>query len=107
MRIIDNILFHIKQIGKNPICNLKSNRAPACCGLVFLFCYRCTGIIIGGIIAQLFYHFKLTYQSPMVLLLLATPCAIDGLTRKFKIQESNNTRRFATGLLFGIGLAFI
>lgn len=108
MSLITNILFRVKNIGKKPICNLKSERAPTINGFVFPLCYRCCGIAISGSLSFLYsYYIRATHQSFLVFFLLATPCAIDGLIQRFKIQESNNKRRFVTGLLFGIGLVFV
>ena len=39
--------------------------------------------------------------------ILLIPTVIDGLTQFFGIQESNNVRRFITGILSGLGLDII
>ncbi len=39
--------------------------------------------------------------------ILLIPTVIDGLTQFFGIQESNNVRRFITGILSGLGLGII
>lgn len=64
-------------------------------------CARCTGMIIGYILAACivpFFHFYLLY-----LLLLCLPMAFDGGIQYFTKYNSTNTRRFLTGLLYGFG----
>ncbi|MBU2524006.1 DUF2085 domain-containing protein [Patescibacteria group bacterium] len=107
MIIKERIIARISQIGKKPICNLRCERTPKYKGVVFLFCYRCTGVIIGGIFAAILKYLALSYSSWILLLLLTAPLIIDGFIQKLKIKESNNLKRFVTGILFGVGLAFI
>ena len=104
---IKDVHFRISMIGKLPICNQKCERAPIIQGLVFIFCYRCTGIIVGGIITTICKYFELVNQSYALLLLFTLPCFLDGFMQKINIIQSNNLRRIITGLLFGIGLAFL
>lgn len=105
--LIKNINYRFSMIGKLPICNQRSERAPIINRFVFLFCYRCTGIILGGIFATLLKYLNMSIQSYLLLFVFIAPCAIDGIIQKFNILESNNTRRLITGFLFGIGLAFL
>ena len=107
MKINKHIQSRIEKVGSAPICNLKAERAPSCLGFVFPFCYRCTGVIIGGIIGAFLHFLSLAEANYALFVILALPCGIDGLVQKFKIQKSNNPRRLVTGLMLGIGLAFI
>lgn len=97
----------ISLIGKAPICNQISERAPKINGYVFIFCYRCTGVILGGLIASLLKYLHVFDQSIALLIVFTLPCLIDGLLQKLNIHESTNRRRLITGLLFGVGLAFL
>ncbi|MFP4286702.1 MAG: DUF2085 domain-containing protein [Candidatus Izemoplasmataceae bacterium] len=63
-------------------------------------CARCTGIYLGVIFSIIvFYIFDL---GLLLSLLFGIPLIIDGYLQKKKNISSNNTRRFITGLLFGI-----
>ncbi len=101
------ILDRINCIGSKPICNLKCERAPKIGPFVFLFCFRCTGAILGGAFAsQITYLFPQTKSIPLLFLSTA-PLVIDGFIQKLKIKESTNLRRLITGFLFGIGIIFL
>lgn len=72
----------------------------------FPICARCTGVIIGQILAitAFLLNFKLNLMISIVF------CAImfcDWLIQKLKIKESTNIRRLITGLLGGYGYATI
>lgn len=83
-----------------PICNKKPERAPRLFGHTFLFCWRCTGLILGGFIGILLKMFlgpiSVLYYSLLI------PTGVDGILQyKFNIM-SNNFRRFTTGFLGGL-----
>lgn len=107
IKLTKEIKYRFSMIGKLPICNQKRERAPVVNKFVFLFCYRCTGIILGGIAASLMNYLNVSKQSYILLFVFITPCAIDGLIQELNILESNNIRRLITGFLLGIGLAFL
>ena len=93
--------------GIAPICNLRPERAPYSGAFVFPLCYRCTGVIVGIIIATPIKqeYLDLGKVSMVVLVLVLTmPMILDGILQKLKFLLSTNTRRAVTGLLFGIGL---
>ena len=46
-------------------------------------------------------------SSLLVSILLLIPLVIDGVLQLLSSYESNNTRRFITGALFGYGLAML
>lgn len=69
----------------------------------FPVCARCTGIAIGlplGV-ALLALHIKVVWFA---LIVMAFPMVIDGVAQLVTKYESNNMRRFITGLLFGVGI---
>jgi len=92
------MLSRLKYFGKKPLCNLKECRAPKCGNFVFPLCYRCLGVIIGGIFS---YYITLNIY---VSLLLMVPFFIDTTLQYSHIKESTNIRRFITGILFGVAL---
>ena len=76
----------------------------------FPVCARCTGFYISGIATIILINlFPIPYSLTTLLLgiILLIPCAIDGFTQLFDMRESNNTLRFITGILGGIGLIFV
>lgn len=67
----------------------------------FPVCARCTGIYLAlplGIILALIFP-----VSPAFLIPLLLPLVVDGTIQLFTSYESNNKRRLATGVLFGVG----
>lgn len=67
-------------------------------------CARCTGLALGYLAypALLLRAFSVSY---LVALLLLLPCALDGITQLLNWRRSNNSLRFITGVLCGIGQA--
>ena len=64
----------------------------------FPLCARCTGIMAGhvlGIIAAFF------WKVPAKIIVGTIPLAVDGTVQKLTDYESNNRRRFITGVLYG------
>jgi Predicted membrane protein len=75
-------------------------------------CARCTGIVFGGMIyfifSKLFFYIlpiNVAYLNYQLYFILAIPMVIDGVLQYLECIQSNNNRRFATGLFFGIGSA--
>ena len=74
-------------------------------GVKFPVCARCTGNIVGYILAFLGFAFV---QPPIRYCIFFTlPLIIDGFVQRFTPYESNNTRRFISGVLFGYGIISI
>lgn len=94
----------------NLICHRKPERSFFIKGHQFPVCARCTGFYLS-----MFTYFIYTYfyfvDYNLFLLVFAVialiPTAIDGLTQLFEYRESNNTLRFMTGILGGLGLGII
>ena len=71
----------------------------------FPVCARCTGVYLGQIIAlSLVFIIKIPWYIPPILL---TPMGIDWSIQHFKKIESNNLRRFITGILGGFAIICI
>lgn len=71
-------------------------------GLPFPVCARCTGELVGMVLAA---ATAWLWQPPLwALALMAVPMVADGFLQLLTKYESTNLRRFATGLLFGYAL---
>ena len=92
------------------ICHRKPERSFFYKGHQFPVCTRCTGFYISLIAYFIFTYYTFVNYDFLLLafaILLLVPTIIDGITQLYNLQESNNTRRFITGLLGGLGLGII
>ena len=86
-------------------CHCKDERSFHYHGEKFPVCARCTGELCGIAVALLSCFI---YVPPItVSLLLALPMLFDGTIQLFTAYESNNGKRFITGILFGYALFMI
>ncbi len=91
----------------NLICHRKPERSFFIKGHQFPVCARCTGFYAGLLIFLLYTFFStIEYTSTLLILsiILLIPVSIDGFTQFFGLRQSNNTLRFITGFIGGIGL---
>lgn len=93
-------------IGKVPLCNKNKNKAPQIFGHSFILCWRCLGLIVGGLMGSLLYNMNvLNYDNNAFFIsILSIPFFSDILVQSVFKNKSTNTRRVLTGLLFGIAL---
>ncbi|WP_295115154.1 DUF2085 domain-containing protein [uncultured Methanobrevibacter sp.] len=92
---------------KNLICHRKPERSFFIGNHQFPVCARCTGFYSGLAVFLIYnYFFKIEYSLSLLILsvILLIPVSIDGFTQLFNLRESNNTLRFLTGFIGGIGL---
>ena len=92
---------------KNLICHRKPERRFFIKGHQFPVCARCTGFYTGLVVFLIYNFFYKTGYSLNLLIIsiiLLIPAAIDGFTQFLGLRESNNTLRFITGFIGGIGL---
>lgn len=92
---------------KNLICHRKPERSFFIKGHQFPVCARCTGFYTGLIIFLIYdYFFNIDYNLNLLIfsIILLIPTSIDGFTQLLNFRQSNNTLRFITGLIGGIGL---
>ena len=100
-------------IKMNPlkiICHRRPERSFFIHGHQFPVCSRCTGFYITIIAYTIYaYYTPIVYTPQYVLLgvILLLPAVVDGVTQAFNLRESNNTLRFVTGFIGGIGLMII
>lgn len=76
----------------------------------FPICARCTGIYLGyiiGITATLISIFVSYNPSIQLFAILILPTTIDGSIQSIFKKESNNKRRFITGIMAGTGLCWM
>ena len=86
-------------------CHCREDRSFYYKGKKFPICARCTGELVGMIFAMfscLFFRLSI-----LVSVLLLIPMIIDGVIQAISSYESNNTKRFITGLLFGYGILML
>lgn len=92
---------------KTLICHRRPERSFFIKGHQFPVCARCTGFYTG-LAFFLLYTFFSTIEYDLTLLIISiillVPVSIDGFTQFFGLRESNNTLRFITGFIGGIGL---
>lgn len=94
----------------NLLCHRKPERSFHIKGKQFPVCSRCTGFYISIIAYYTYTFFNYVDYNPFLLssaILLLIPAGIDGTTQFLGYRESNNTLRFITGLLGGLGLAIL
>jgi uncharacterized membrane protein len=93
----------LMRIGRSIGCHQKSCRSFFYKNYQFPLCSRCTGIVIGELFIApiiLIIGFNNVYLNLILLLIMI----IDGTLQYFNILESNNIRRFITGLGAGYAL---
>jgi len=99
-----------KNLRKIYICHRKPERSFKIRNYYFPVCARCTGIYLGIFSFFIFnYFFNVQYDTILVLaaIIMMIPTFLDGLTQFFNFRESNNTLRFITGLIAGIGIGIL
>lgn len=100
-----SIWIKLMNFGKRLGCHQMPSRSFFVKGYQFPVCARCTGVIVGELLAIILILFSFSIRWWMMLLLLV-PMGVDWLLQYINILESTNTRRVITGLLGGIGLTY-
>ncbi len=99
----EKLWLKLMKFGRNVGCHQQQCRSFFYKNYQFPLCARCTGIFIGELIIApivLLFGFNNIYLN----IGLFTLMVIDGSLQYFKILESNNTRRFITGLVAGFAI---
>lgn len=86
-------------------CHQMPERSFFISGYQFPVCARCTGVIIGEIVAIILILLKLKITISVSIGLLSI-MGIDWFIQYIKILQSSNFRRLITGFLGGIGLTY-
>lgn len=96
------------RLGRAPLCNGRSDRAPHLGTYCLPVCFRCLGALVGAaLLCGLGAELRCDGWNTVVAVLLMVPCAIDGVRQYALGHESTNARRLATGLLAGMGIALL
>ncbi|MCR5273876.1 MAG: DUF2085 domain-containing protein [Clostridiales bacterium] len=96
-------IFWMEFCGKYARCHQMPERSFFLGSYQFPLCARCTGIMLGRVLAVLLFPFVLLPMKTALLVLpiLMLPLPIDGITQRFTKYESNNLKRVITGILWG------
>ena len=93
------------KLGEHSGCHQLPERSFYLHGYQLPVCARCSGAVLGYIIAIPAFFLLGFYWIFSVLCLI--PMTLDWFIQLFKIKESNNTRRLITGILGGYGILSI
>lgn len=102
---VDLIWMKSMELGSRSGCHQRADRSFSIGNYQFPVCARCTGILISTIIVYIFYFTRKMEIRKYVWMII--PMIIDGTLQYLGICESNNKRRFITGLLGGFGCTCI
>lgn len=89
------------------ICHRLPERSFHIKGHQFPVCSRCTGFYTGlfvFLVYEILFGVYYNLELFLISIILMIPVAVDGFTQLFGLRESNNTLRFITGFIGGIGL---
>lgn len=102
----DQIWISLMEYGHRIGCHQIPERSFFYKKYQFPVCARCTGVIIGEIIAiiLIILRIELNRINAIVLLLIM---GLDWFIQYIKLLQSNNIRRLITGISGGIGLTYI
>ena len=87
-------------------CHQMATRSFFFKGFPFPLCARCTGILVGEIVACLLLLCNI-HIDVFIAVLLICPTVLDGMIQLLGKYESTNFKRLFSGLIAGIGLIFI
>ena len=95
----------LMELGEKIGCHQIPERSFFFKGYQFPVCARCTGVIIGELVALILIlcSIKLSF---IVFIGLLVPMGIDWGLQYLKILMSDNIRRLITGILGGVGLIY-
>ena len=95
------IHYKNKRIGF-AICHREEDRCIKLFGHTSFLCARCTGILIGFVLALFICYLPfLNITLPWLISVgLMAPLIVDGSTQFIGLRESNNILRFISGILF-------
>lgn len=105
-RLRQAFLEQIRIIGNRSGCHQLPERSFFWKGKQFPVCARCTGIVIGELIAVVVLFCKripsILFSASLIVIM-----GIDWAIQKFQIRKSTNIRRLLTGICGGIGVVVI
>lgn len=102
----DAIWIKCMEFGSRLGCHQMEERSFSFKGYQFPVCARCTGVILGEVIAVILMLFKVKINIYLCIAMLLI-MGLDWFIQFLKIKESNNIRRLITGTIAGVGLTYI
>ena len=90
------------RLGAKTGCHQIASRSFFYKGYQFPICARCTGVLVGYILALIF--FEVIIVGYVFCIALIIPMLVDGGTQLFKLRESNQLLRIITGIMGGYGI---
>lgn len=100
--IIIKIYYTSMRLGCKAGCHQRADRSFSIKGYQFPVCARCTGVLIGYVLAIPCY---ISLGTSIVLcVMLAGTMFVDWLLQYKKVLESTNVRRLITGICGGYGV---
>ena len=87
-------------------CHQIRERSFSLCNYQFPICARCTGILLGYIVAIILLLMKIRIEL-YICVVMSFPLIVDGSLQYIFKVSSNNTRRFITGILFGVAIIYL
>ena len=94
----------------NLICHRKPERSFHIKGHQFPVCARCTGFyvaLVSYFTYTYYFYVEYSFQLVFIAIICIVPTFIDGFTQLIGHRESNNSLRFITGLMGGLGFGII
>lgn len=89
-----------------PVCNCRPERAPKIFGKTFFLCWRCTGCLVGGILA-IYIHSLVALKCLPLFVICCVPAFVDWFLHKIEVWNGNNCIRFITGIILGSSVYFL
>lgn len=99
-----------KNLLSSCICHRIPERTFKIRNTYFPVCSRCTGIYSGAFLYFTYVYFvyiNYSIETVLIAISLIIPTFLDGITQFLGFRESNNTLRFSTGIIAGIGLGIL
>ena len=100
------IWLKLMRIGEKLGCHQIAERSFFIKGYQFPVCARCTGVILGELLAVILILCSIKMNA-IISIVLLIPMGIDWGLQYLKILKSDNIRRLITGTLGGVGLTYI
>ena len=85
-------------------CHQKKERSFTISEIPFILCARCTGILIGFLLAPLVFLVEIPIW---IVVVLTIPLLVDGIVQRLTKWESKNLIRLFTGILFAPGIVIL
>lgn len=104
---LDKKWLKFMDIGKKLGCHQRSDRSFFVKGYQFPICARCTGVLMGYVLALPIILFLKSSIWIYISILFCVIMFSDWYIQFLRIKESTNLRRFITGILGGIGIILI